>query len=98
MCFLLNQNDSAEYYIDLLEFDEIYSLLSGETYLLKGKIKYIGGNYFKALDYFIEAQTIYDSLKNDYYSTKININIGNVYAQQGQFNKAKNYYQHDLDM
>jgi PAS domain S-box-containing protein len=96
--YYLNEMDSAEYFVNLINYSDNYSTLVGNTYFLKGRIKYNEGNYFKALDYFTEAQTIYDSIKNNHLYTKINIDIGNVYAQQGQFNKAKNYYQHALDM
>lgn len=93
----LSDNDSADFYINKIENQERNNL-TANILQLKGRLLYTSANYSDALKLFLEAQVIYDSLKNEFWSTKINVDIGNVYAHQGQYSKARSYYQRALDL
>lgn len=98
-CFFeLGLADSSSNYLQEINMNPPYSAIDGKIFMLDGKINYTEGNYLLALQLFIQAQTIFDSLSIDLQGTKINIEIGNVYAQQGQFEKARNYYQRAFDL
>lgn len=67
---------------------------TGEAQAIKtlGNIRYVQGNYVEAIQYWQEAQTLYDTIGDKTGVSTILSNIGVVYYNQGDKIKALDYY------
>jgi tetratricopeptide (TPR) repeat protein len=72
-------------------------ILESDFFIALGNIYYDKGNFGKALENYIEADKLYESLKIEQGVLQAAMNIGLIYDEQGLFDKALNQYNIALD-
>ncbi len=97
--FMSTSADSSFYYArQAVHFSRQNGYMKGSALATKtlGNIRYVQGNYVEAIQYWEEAQNLFDSLGDKTGVSTVLSNIGVVYYNQGDKIKALDYYLRSL--